>query len=190
MSDDAEKPFEATPQRIEKAKREGDVARSAELPANLSFACAACAVVAIVQPLGGQARGAIVAAASGRVEWAACAAIFALALVPVGAAAAAAVAAGALQGGLRVGAFGAKLVRLNPIEGIKRIVSRETFAHGARAAAAFALAAGAILPIAGAAISQMLHANAPPVVAAAAWRAVERVSLAACATGSLFALAE
>ncbi len=190
MSEPSEKPFEATPQRIEKAKRDGDVARSSELAANLSFACASCAVAAVAPLFGAQARSAIATAAAGRAPWAGAAAACALALVPIFAAAIAAVASGTVQGSLRVAGPGFNLSRLSPLDGIKRVLSRETVAHGVRAAAAFAVAAAAIVPVVAAAISEMQRAGAPSAVAAAAWSAIERVAVAACATGSLFALVE
>jgi flagellar biosynthetic protein FlhB len=191
MSDHSEKPFEATPARIAKAIREGDVARSSELGANLAFACAACALAAIAPSIGAYARAAIAAAAAGRVPAAASLASFALALVPVLAGAIGVMACNVLQsGGLRVAAVTAKFERLDPIEGIKRILSRETLGRTMRAAAAFALAALAMIPAFKGAAMGMLGASSPPAVAAAAWAAIERVVLAACATGFLFALAE
>jgi flagellar biosynthesis protein FlhB len=193
MNDDAaEKPFEATPQRIEKAKREGNVARSGELGANLAFAGAACAVVAIVPTLGALARSAIVAAATAtglpvRAAWA----TVVLALAPVASAAIAGIAASLLQsGGLQISGVGAKMERLNPVDGIKRMCSRDTLAHGWRAAAAFGVAIMAMAPAFVAAASEMVRAPTITAVADAVWHAVERVAFAACGTGVLFALAE
>ncbi|MEO6835473.1 MAG: EscU/YscU/HrcU family type III secretion system export apparatus switch protein [Candidatus Tumulicola sp.] len=191
MNDDSEKPFEATPHRIEKAKRDGNVARSSELGANLAFASAACAVVAVAPLFGVTARGAIAAGASGRAAWPAATATIALALIPVASAAAAGVVASVLQsGGLTAVAVGAKCERLNPVEGLKRMLSRETLAHGARAFGAFGVAIVVMVPAVVAAASEMLRATAMTAVAAAAWHAVERVAWAACGTGLLFALAE
>ena len=160
------------------------------MAANLSFACASCAVAAVAPLFGAQARSAIATAAAGRAPWAGAAAACALALVPIFAAAIAAVASGTVQGSLRVAGPGFNLSRLSPLDGIKRVLSRETVAHGVRAAAAFAVAAAAIVPVVAAAISEMQRAGAPSAVAAAAWSAIERVAVAACATGSLFALVE
>jgi flagellar biosynthesis protein FlhB len=191
VNDDAEKPFEPTPQRIEKARREGDVARSGELGANVAFGLAAAATVAAAPWLNVYARAAIATAASGRAPWAAAEAIVGVALLPVSAAALAAVAAGAVQtGGLRLTGVALKLERLNPLEGLKRIASRETASHAVRAAAAFLVATGAMAPAMAAAASAMLRASGLPAVAAAAWSASERTVLAAVATGLLFAAAE
>lgn len=191
MSDVGEKAFDATPHRIDKARREGDVARSNELVANAAFASAACALVAIAPTFAGAARSAIAEGAIGGASWSGCATTFAIALLPVCAASLAAIAAGAAQaGGLRATGVGAKLERLNPLEGLKRMLSRETFAHGFRAAAAFTLASAAMGPAIGAATSQMVRATSVFGVGAAAWHGVEAVAFAAGATGFLFALAE
>jgi flagellar biosynthetic protein FlhB len=191
MNADAEKPFEATPQRMEKARRDGNVARSSELGANLAFAAAGCGVVAIAPWLGAEARIAILQAATGRAPWHAAVVTIVLALDPVACAAIAGTAASVLQsGGVQVSGVAAKFERLNPGEGLKRMLSRETLGHGVRAAAAFALAAAAMAPAIAAAASELLRAPAPPAIAAAAWHATLRVAAAACGTGGAFALAE
>jgi flagellar biosynthetic protein FlhB len=191
MNDDSEKVFEATPQRIEKAKREGNVARSNELGSNIAFAVAAAAVVLLVPAFYACARAAFVAAASGGAGWSWATALLAAALVPVGAAAAAAIVTNCLQtGGLHVGSVSAKLERVSPIEGLKRMLSRETLAHAARSSAAFALATGAMAPALAAAASELIAATTVQSVAAVAWNAVEHVAAAASATGLLFAVAE
>lgn len=191
MSGDAEKAFEPTPQRIERAKREGDVARSSELGANLAFAAAAFAVAAVAPVFGSVAAQSISVAASGKTTWFYPAAEAACTLVPMACAAVAAVVAALLQaGGLRLGSIGVKLERLDPFQGCKRIASRETFAHAARAAVAFAVATAAMLPVLVEAGSRLLTAASAAASAAAAWRASGRVVLAAAATGSIFALAE
>ena len=60
---EAEKPFEATPSRLERARREGDLARSHDLGAVASLACAGLATLAALGPLAAAARAALVAAA-------------------------------------------------------------------------------------------------------------------------------
>jgi flagellar biosynthesis protein FlhB len=191
VSDASEKPFEATPQRIEKAKREGNTARSSELAANLSFAAAAACVACMVPHIASATRSAIVAAASGAVPLSACLAVFCGALAVVASAAGAGTIAGLFQsGGLRIVMPSLKFERLNPVEGIKRILSRETLTHTLRAAFAFAIAAGAMLSAIAQAASQMVRAATPAAIGAIAWSAVEAVSFAACATGLLFAVAE
>jgi len=190
VSEASEKPFEATPQRLEKARRDGDVARSSELGANAAFACAAVCVVAVAPSIAAYARLAVAQSARGAIPWAASAASLAAALVPLAGAAAAAVAAGALQTGLRIAPLRLRFERLNPAEGVKRMLSRETLAHGARSATAFLLAAAVLVPIVLAAAAEVLRASSSSGVAAAAWRACERAVFAACAVGTAFAVAE
>lgn len=189
MSDGSEKPFEATPQRLEKARRDGDVARSGELAANFAFACAALGAIAAAPSIGAYARAAIVQAASGAAPWSA-AALLGPALVPLAGGAVAALAAGALQSGFHFAPVRLRFERLSPIEGIKRMISREAFTHGLRAAAAFLLATTALVPIAIAAVGEILRASGTPGMAVAAWHACERASFTACAVGAVFAAAE
>jgi flagellar biosynthesis protein FlhB len=188
MGDAAEKPFEATPRRIARARREGNVARSSELAANLSFAAGGLAVLAIAPQVAALERKALVlfdihaAAVS-------CAPLVALALVPVAAAAGGGALAGLTSGGFAF-TLSFKLERLNPIEGIKRILSRETLAHTLRASLAFACASTAMAPFIGLAASAALHGAEVSVVAAAAWTASRQVCIAAFAVGLCFAVAE
>ncbi len=191
MNDDSEKAFEATPQRIEKAKRDGNVARTSELSANLAFAAAAAALIGVAPFFGMTISRALTSATSGTTPWLFVAAALALAIVPIGSAAAAGIAASVVQtGGLHVTAVSAKLERLNPFEGFKRTASRETLSHAARAAAGFVVATVAMSPPLWAAATEMLRATTLTATAAAAWHAVGHMAFAACATGLVFALAE
>jgi flagellar biosynthetic protein FlhB len=190
MSDASEKPFEATAHRIAKARREGNVARSSEVAANLSFAAAALSVAAVVPSVSAAARGAIVAGISGRVTPAG-AAIVAAALVPVGAAACAGVLGSLSQnGGLTAASIALRLERLNPVEGIKRIISRETLAHSLWAALAFGCAGMAMVPFVAWSATASLQASGLSHVAAAAGMAAREVAVAACTVGFCFAIAE
>ena len=191
MSGEAEKAFEATPQRIERAKREGDVARSGELGANLAFAAAALAAGGLAPFFAGIAGRAIVASTHGDTAWRFAAVATGCAIAPMACAAMAAVACTVVQaGGLRLRAPSFKLERLDPVAGCKRIVSRETFAHAGRAAVAFAVATAAMVPAFVEAASRLTAATSAAASAAVAWRATGRVALAAVATGMVFAFAE
>jgi flagellar biosynthetic protein FlhB len=191
MSEAAEKPFEATPQRIEKAKREGNVARSSELGSNVAFAAAAFAVVAMAPVVSAVVSRAIASAASGVVSWKLFAIAIACALVPVGCAAAAGTIASVVQsGGLSFVAVGPKFERLDPFEGAKRVLSRETFGHAARAMLAFGVACAVMAPAILGCADGVVRAAALPAVAAIVWHAAQGVAFAACATGALFAVAE
>jgi flagellar biosynthetic protein FlhB len=188
---DAEKPFEATPQRLEKARREGNVARSAELGANVAFAAAALSVAALAPLFGTLGSGAIVRAAASVAPAYDFLALVAIGLLPVGSAALAGAAVAALQnGGLTFAALTLKPERLNPIEGCKRMASRETLMHGLRALAAFVLAAAAIVPLVRAALTSSVASGSLDGVVAAVWSAVLKVSAAACIVGTAFAVGE
>jgi flagellar biosynthesis protein FlhB len=191
VSDEAEKPFEATPQRIAKAKREGNVARSAEFAANLAFAAAALAIVALAPEIGKNAGEAVTIAASGITPVAASVALLAAALVPVACAAAAGVLVAFFQsGGITFVAITPKYDRLNPAEGIKRILSRETLMHSLRAALAFTIATAAMIPAVVSCVAGVVSASALAEVASDTATAAEHVAFAACAVGLLFSMAE
>jgi flagellar biosynthesis protein FlhB len=190
MSDASEKPFEATPHRIVKAKREGNVARASELAANLSFVAAVLALVAAAPLLGAVARNALTAFRSGAAPSSSLL-IVAFALLPAGAAAAAGILGCALQsGGLTITPIEPKLERLDPVQGVKRILSRETFAHSMRAVLAFSCAAVAMSPCIAWTASALLQASTLPSAAAAVWSGARAVAGAACAVGFIFAIAE
>ncbi len=190
MSDAAEKPFEPTHQRVARAKREGNVARSSEFAANLSFAAAVLTAIATAPLFGGVARSLLVLTATPAAR-PQCALVIAASLLPLGSAAAAAVAAALFQnGGLATTAVAPKLARLDPGAGLKRMFSRETLAHSARAALAFGCAAAAMAPVLGACAGAMLATPAPVAVAAAAWKGAQGVAFAAVAVGLSFSVAE
>jgi flagellar biosynthetic protein FlhB len=190
VSDSGEKQLDATPQRLARARREGDVARSGELAANAAFAAAVVAAATLPPMLAAAERSAIEAATRGRVPWSGALAIVASALLPI----AAAGVAGSLlhlaqNGGLRIVPVSIKLSRLDPLGGFKRMFSRETLAHATRAALAFAVAAIAICPAIGQAAAAA-SSGSVEAVGTAAWNASRHVAWIACAVGSIFALAE
>ncbi len=189
MSDLSEKPFEATAHRIAKAKREGNVARSSELAANFSFAAGAAALVAIAPTF-----GAVVCVAlrtSPHNGPAAVALIPGVALLAVSAAALGAVVGNVFQNGRFVSlAITAKPERLNPFEGVKRMLSRETLAHSLRAILAFGCAGAAMVPLVALSASAFLHASTLDRVVAAAWTTTREIAVAACAVGICFSIAE
>ncbi|HTU82243.1 MAG TPA: EscU/YscU/HrcU family type III secretion system export apparatus switch protein [Candidatus Acidoferrales bacterium] len=187
---DAEKPFEATPARIAKAKREGNVARSGELSANAAFAAAIGGCIAVAVPLGTAAQRAIAGAATGAVPAGAVVTVLTDGLVPLAAAAVAGALTGVAQSGGAAVAPSVKLQRLSPLEGLKRTLSRETAAHSLRGSLAFAIAAAAMLPPAFGTLTALLRAEMPSAAAAAVWAGSQRAAMAACAVGAAFAVAE
>jgi flagellar biosynthesis protein FlhB len=190
VGDVSDKPFEATPRRIAKARREGNVAHSNELAANVSFAVAATVLAAIVPIFASVAGSAITASSSGRASYAA-ALIVAAALVPIAAGAIGGTFGNLVQNGGFSGVnLSLKLERLNPLEGSKRIFSRETLAHSLRACLAFVCATAAMAPLLISVASALLRAPALNEVAGAAWMGTREIAAAACAIGCCFAIAE
>ncbi len=185
------KQFEATQSRIERAKREGDVARSQELGNVVAFGGALIAAAAVIAPLGCAARAVLVAAAEGRTNTGALAGAAMLMLVPIAAAALAAVGANAVQsGGLRFASVAIKSERLAPSENLKRMFSREAVVTAARASVAFACAGTAIVPAFVGIYAAALHAGAPAGIASAAWNGALHAAAAACIAGGVFAGAD
>jgi flagellar biosynthesis protein FlhB len=190
VKDDAEKAFEATPHRIAKAKREGNVARSSELAANVSFA-ASCFAILSVAPLFGSVAANELVRAQSFAPASSCMLVAAVALIPIGAASiAGTVAIIAQSGGLALIPVTAKIERLNPIEGMRRIVSRETLSHSLRASLAFLSATLAMSPALTAGAAAMVRSADLSQTVDEAWSAAQHVAFAAGATGLLFSVAE
>jgi flagellar biosynthesis protein FlhB len=191
MSDAAEKHFEPTPSRIAKAKREGNVVRAQELSANLAFIASAAAACGIVPLVAAAERRNVELAASGASPVAGTAAVIGLALVPLLAAAAAGAAAAIWQsGGLFSMTVAPRFERLHPIEGCKRMLSRETATHAVRALAAFLLASIAMIPILAGLAAASSYGLPLAVTAGIAWSGARRAVAVAAGIGLLFALAE
>lgn len=191
MSDASEKPFDATPSRIAKARREGNIARSQEVGANAAFLAAVACAVASAPLFAGFAQRAIYAAAARRLTLADVVPIVLAGVAVIGAGAAGGAAASIAQnGGIVVVAPSLKWARVNPADGLKRMLSRETAAHAVRALLAFVLATAAIA----ASIRQVVFASGGTGdvmrIASAAWSASQRVVFAAAACGMTFALVE
>lgn len=193
MSDgvDGEKHFEPTPSRIERAKREGNMTRSSEFGANAAFAAGIAAVVSVGPAFSAAARAALERAAHGAVDGAALVAIAACAIVPMIGALCGGILAGIVQsGGLHIVAISAKVERLNPLESLKRMLSRETFTRGARAVIAFAVSSMAVLPSMRELFRAASGRSHPEQIAALAWQGAAHASFAAAAVGMGFACAE
>jgi len=94
------------------------------------------------------------------------------------------------NGGLTVLPVTVKFERLDPIEGCKRTLSRETFGHGLRALAAVTLAATAIAPVVAACAVETIASATIEGAGASAWRAARHAAFCACGVGAAFAVAE
>lgn len=186
-----ERDLEPTAARLARARREGDVPRSPELVAAAAFGGASVAACTVVAPIGAVAHIGIAQAARGTSPVRAVVEIVALALVPAACGAACASLAGIAQTqGVVAAPVAIRVARLDPAAGLRRIFSRETPAHLARATLAFAAAACAMAPTIAHAVLGAARAPGIGGAAAAAWIAT-RTSLAiACSAGALFAIAE
>ena len=186
-----DKSFEPTQSRIEKAKREGDIARSQELGAVAAFAAGLLACGAVSVPIGACTRVMLEGAARGSTNVPAFATALALMLVPAACAAIVACAVNIAQsGGMRFIAVSFKPERLNPSENLKRMFSRESAITAARATAAFACAGGGIVPAFCSIYAAAMHAGALTGVAAAAWSGAFHTAAVACTVGAVFAAAD
>lgn len=189
MSDSGEKHFEATASRIAKAKREGNVARSLDIASNAALAGALLAVFAMLPPFAAQAQGVLVAGATGSVQGVRIVPLLAWSLTPMLAGAVCAVAVGVAQvGGLRFVAPTLKFERLNPIEGFKRMFSRETLAQLLRGGVACSLACAALFPGLRRLLGVAGSGAAPTVIAMVAWQGIGIVLASVLAVGVSFAL--
>ncbi len=186
-----EKPFEPTQSRMERAKREGDVARSQELGNAGAFAAALAVTALVIAPLAHAASSALVSAAHAQWNTGALARAFVCMMLPMLAAAAAALGANVVQsGGLRFAPVSMKPERLAPGENLKRMFSRESVITAARATIAFACAAGAIVPAFAGIYTAALHSGGLGGVASAAWNGALHAAAIACAVGAVFAGAD
>jgi flagellar biosynthetic protein FlhB len=191
MSDSAEKPFEATPRRIAKARSEGDLARCGELAANCSFAAAGFGVASIAASIASLSADALVRAASLHPAPSSAWIVVAVALVPILCASLAGTAATLFQnGGLAFVPVAMKIERLNPAQGMRRVLSRETLGHSLRAILAFSCAAGAMVPAFATSAPALLASTSLDRFAAAAWSCVIEVVAVAGGIGLLFSLVE
>jgi len=191
LSESSEKTFDAPPSRVAKARREGNLPRAQEFGANLAFISAALAILVVAAPTGALARAALARAAAGSSTPGLSLAVAGLALVPMLVAALSGLCGGVVQnGGLVLVAPAVRFERLQPFEGLKRMFSREAAMHGGRAAVAFLLAAGAMLPTLHALLGASAVALAPGSIASIAWSGAARVVFTAAAVGMLFAIGE
>lgn len=189
MSDDSsEKHYDATPSRIQRAKREGNVARSQDAVSVAAFCGAIVAMIAVVSPLSNAFATSVRSAARNAIDGHAFALVALLASAPIAAAAACAVTCGVLQsGGVNAVAPSLKLERLSPADGLKRMFSREALVTAARAILAFAAATAVIVPAVATVVALAVRSHSFAASIAAAWSGAARVAFTACAVGAVFA---
>lgn len=190
MSEESEKQLDATPARLAKARRDGDVPRSPELVAAAAFGCASLAAWSVAPAIGQLAREAIFVASRGRSPALDAELLFALSALPAVAGAIGASCAGVAQaGGITISAISVQMERLSASKGVRRILSRETALHALRACAAFSVAVAAlVLPMER--TIALASAGGFSAIASAARAGAMQALFVACAVGALFAVAE
>lgn len=178
------KPFEPTPSRIARAKREGDTPRSTEFASAVAFTSACLALPIASTTAFAAAQTALVGAAHRTPSLGAYVLLAAVALVPCAAAGAGAVvASGLLAGGIRLAHLRLDFAKLQPNTGLRRMLSARSAGAGARALIAAAIAAGAIVPIVRSTLLAGSPAGSSASTAALALDAVSRVLVTAALLG-------
>jgi flagellar biosynthetic protein FlhB len=186
-----ERNFAPTRERLRRAAREGDVARSPDLTSLAAFAAGCGALAALFGPMNAAAQAALRQSARGAAAGGPYLVLGASAAALCAAAAAGAVSAALAQAGsLTVTLPALKFSRLNPIAGIKRIVSLQSALAIAKAVLATAALACAVAPVArdvAAAAARGADARTSATFVAAA---LPRLALALAATGAAFAIGD
>jgi flagellar biosynthesis protein FlhB len=193
-ADSGDKRYDATPSRRERAKRDGNVARSGELTSLTAFGASTLAGALAVPAAAGGAFTAVRDAAAHPLRGGvspALASVALAALMPAIAAAGAGSAVALAQGGgLHVTGVHAELKRLNPVAGLKRMFGGEALVAVVRAALAFGAALLAMFPLAGDIVGAGSAVRAPGGAAALVASAALRACCAALAVGTVFAGAD
>jgi flagellar biosynthesis protein FlhB len=193
-ADRAQKNFDPTPARKQKAIREGNVARPSEVAGSASFACAVLAAFAVMPAIAAATAHALAALAMKPEPLAFPAELgtaLGLSLIPACAASVGALAAGVLQaGGLRLSTPKLEFARLNPIAGLKRMVGGEAAVGALRAVLAFAGVTLALAPMARSVFAQSTTLTGAAAFGAFVFDAAQRACWAALAAGACFAVAD
>ena len=186
-----EKPFEATSQRLNRAKREGDLPRSADLNAFASLAAAVCAAFLVVPFVAQAASAALERASRGDLAWGPYAVMGSsgLAVCAVG------LLGALLSTYLQSRQFTFKmpapsLAKLDPFAGVKKMISADAIVSAAKATLVTLAIAGALMPGLRDAFSANAVAASPLELAAQSWHALLDAFLSALAVAAFFAIAD
>ncbi|HEV3087470.1 MAG TPA: EscU/YscU/HrcU family type III secretion system export apparatus switch protein [Candidatus Elarobacter sp.] len=198
-----DKRYESTPSRRERAKREGNVARSSEVNGVAAFSAATLAATAavplvaagVVSALKGAASDVASAVANARAPTGALLHAFVVvalaALMPAAAAACAgSFGAYAQGGGLHVAGLRFEGKRLDPITGLKRMFGGETIVGVARAALALIATLVALLPLGRDVVAAGIVLGSPGAAASLVAFAALRACGAALCVGTAFAVVD
>jgi flagellar biosynthesis protein FlhB len=191
---EADRRYPATPARRRRARREGNVARSAELASLTAFAGALLAASPAV-PFAARAAARAIAdaatAGAGARVGPALVLIAGGALLPAFAAACCATGATLAQsGGLHLMPVTLEAKRLDPLAGLRRMFGGEAAVALTRAAVAFAAATVALVPLGAEVVAAGTRLGSPVPAAALVASAALRACTTALAVGALFAVAD
>jgi flagellar biosynthetic protein FlhB len=183
------KPHEATPNWIKRAKREGNVARSAEL-SGLSGMLVGAIAIALLLPLFGSIDAVWIARTSAdrTVHFDDVAPLVAIVCGVLVLAGLGGVTASMLQERPFFIFPKLKAERLNPLEGLKRMFSPEAAVSAARALLAFSIASAALVPTAREVFARGAGFATPAFFATLGAAAAVRVVLLVILVGALFAV--
>ena len=185
-----EKPFDPTPTRLAKARRDGDIARSSDVNAVASLACASLGLFFVLDLAASAARTALAEAASGRALDLGPYVVFGLVvLVVIVCALVGAIAATYAQARTFSVKFPApKFEKLNPFEGLKRMFSRDAAIGGAKALVVSAAVACAVVPAARETFAVLAGSASPAQLGAIVVRAIRTTLVSALLVASAFAV--
>jgi len=191
VSDDAEKRFDPTPARLRRARSEGDLPRAAELGAGVALLGGGATLCALLPAAIGALRAVTAGAAHGRFATDGYLTLGACAFAPGIASAVCGIGFSLVQsGGLHATGLSLKAERLSPVSGLKRMLSRESLLHAARASLALVCSFAVAGASAWSVVAAGLRGGAPTLLAIATWNATTRAVAAACVVGIAFGLVE
>ena len=189
----AEKRFEPTPARRERAKREGNAARSHELASVAAFAGALLGLIAALPLLTGAALTAVRASTAHPpvIDIVPAALILAPAALPALCAAVCGTFVALGQtGGVRFAPLKMSFERLAPWPGLRRMAGAEAVVAAVRAGIAFVTVTAIVTPISLRVVAAALAGASPAAAASVARAGMLDACFAAAAAGALFALAD
>ena len=183
-----EKHFEASASRLAKAKRDGDLPRSQDLNAVMSLACASVATFAVLDIVTAAARTALAQAAVNNVSAWPYATLGCAALAVLTSALGGALVATYAQAGIVTFVFPSpKFEKLNPFEGLKRLLSRDAVIGGVKALVVSIAVTCAAIPAARGAFAASGGASSPAELCALVVHALQGILAGALALAALFA---
>jgi flagellar biosynthesis protein FlhB len=192
MNDASEKTLDATPAKRDRARREGNSARSAEIAGVAAFAAATLAAYAAAPMIAAAAyAGLRDASTSAQLPLAQLVPLAIAACLPLAAAAGAGAFLGLVQsGGLHVVALKLDVGKLAPGAGLKRMFGGEAVVGAARGALAFGAALAALVPVGRDLVASATTLASPAAAAHAVAVGSLRAIGVALAVGALFAGAD